>query len=52
MIVHILRNSRITFCGLDAAFVRNVVRNDHVFGIAAALEDGTLCPRCSLAAGV
>ena len=26
MIVHILRNSRITFCGLDAAFVRNVVR--------------------------
>ena len=52
MIVHILLNSRITFCDLDAALVRNVVRNDNVFAIAAALEAGTLCPRCSLAARV
>ena len=52
MIVHILFNSLITFCDKDAASVRNVVRNDNVFAIAAALQDGTLCPRCSLAAGV
>ena len=50
--VHILRNSRFTFCDKDAALVPNVIRNDNVFEIAAALGDGTLCPRCSLAAGV
>ena len=52
MMVHILRNSRTTFCGMNAALVQDVVRNNDTFGIAAALEDGTLCPRCSLAAGV
>ena len=52
MIVHILFNSLITFCDQDAASVRNVVTNDDVFGIAAALDDGTLCPRCRLAARV
>lgn len=52
MVVHILRDSRSTFCGRDAARVRNVIRNDETFEIAAALEDGTLCQRCSLAARV
>ena len=52
MLFHILRNSRVTFCGRNAIGMRNVLRNDDTFGIANAIESGNLCPQCSLAAGI
>ena len=52
MRVHIMRNSRLTFCGRDAARVGKAVWDGETFEIALALEEETLCSRCSRKAGV